>query len=115
MQDWQGKLVCDDFSGYKASFGGGIVEIGCMAHARRKYFELHDKHKSELAGQALRFIAGLYEIEREVRDAEPELRLEASSGIVIMWRKSLTSRSRAFSISRKSREENTSAEWWLSR
>ena len=74
---WLGKLVCDDFSGYKASFGGGIVEIGCMAHARRKYFELHDKHKSELAGQALRFIAGLYEIEREVRDAEPELRLEA--------------------------------------
>ena len=38
---------------------------------------MHDKHKSELAGQALRFIAGLYEIEREVRDAEPELRLEA--------------------------------------
>jgi len=29
-----------------------------------------------LAGQALRFIAGLYEIEREVRDAEPALRLE---------------------------------------
>lgn len=64
--------MCDDFSGYKASLGSGIIEIGCMAHAPRKYFEqLHDKHKSELAGQALRFIGGLYEIEREVRNAEP--------------------------------------------
>lgn len=32
LQNWQGKLVCDDFSGYKASFGSGIIEIGCMAH-----------------------------------------------------------------------------------
>ncbi|CAG9186980.1 IS66 family transposase ISBcen19 [Cupriavidus pampae] len=30
LQGWQGKLVCDDFSGYKASFGGGIVEIGTI-------------------------------------------------------------------------------------
>lgn len=76
LRDRQGKLVCDDFSGYKESFGSGVVEIGCMAHARRKFFDLHGKHKSELAGQALRFIAGLYEIEREVRNAAPALRLD---------------------------------------
>ncbi|KPX94650.1 Transposase IS66, partial [Pseudomonas amygdali pv. mori] len=35
---WNGKLVCDDFAGYKASFELGITEIGCMAHARRKFF-----------------------------------------------------------------------------
>ncbi len=35
---WNGKLVCDDFGGYKASFQQGITEIGCMAHARRKFF-----------------------------------------------------------------------------
>lgn len=33
--DWQAKRVCDDYSGYKASFGNGITEIGCMAHAQR--------------------------------------------------------------------------------
>ncbi len=38
LQDWKGKLVCDDFGGYKASFELGVTEIGCMAHARRKFF-----------------------------------------------------------------------------
>jgi hypothetical protein len=36
---WHGKLVCDDYGGYKASFLQGINEIGCAAHARRKFFE----------------------------------------------------------------------------
>ncbi|WP_017703357.1 IS66 family transposase, partial [Pseudomonas syringae] len=49
-------------------------EIGCMAHARRKFFELHATNKSTLAEQALRYIQLLYEIEREARDLEPELR-----------------------------------------
>ena len=81
LGQWQGKLVCDDFAGYKASFEGGITEIGCMAHAHLKFFELHDKHKSELAGQALRYIAGLYEIEAQARDAQPEQRLAGGPGL----------------------------------
>ncbi|KLJ13992.1 transposase, partial [Pseudomonas sp. TJI-51] len=52
LGDWRGKLVCDDFAGYKASFEQGIVEIGCMAHARRKFFDLHAANKSQLAEQA---------------------------------------------------------------
>jgi transposase len=36
LEKWQGKLVCDDYSGYKASFQQGIAEIGCAAHAQRK-------------------------------------------------------------------------------
>ncbi|MNB94602.1 Transposase IS66 family protein [compost metagenome] len=45
-----------------------------MAHARRKFFELHATNKSQLAEQALRYIQQLYEIEHEVRDLEPDLR-----------------------------------------
>jgi len=74
LAGWKGKLVCDDFGGYKASFDLGVTEIGCMAHARRKFFDLHATHKSQLAEQALRYIQLLYEIEREVRDLEPDLR-----------------------------------------
>ena len=37
---WKGKLVTDDFSGYKACFELGVTEAGCMAHARRKFHEL---------------------------------------------------------------------------
>ncbi len=74
LQDWKGKLVCDDFGGYKASFALGVTEIGCMAHARRKFFDLHATNKSTLAEQALRYIQLLYEIESEIRDLEPDLR-----------------------------------------
>jgi len=73
-QDWKDKLVCDDFDGYKASFELGVTEIGFMAHARRKFSELHATNKSTLAEQAVRYIQLLYEIESEVRDLEPDLR-----------------------------------------
>lgn len=74
LGDWKGQLVCDDYSGYKASFALGVTEIGCMAHARRKFYDLHITNKSVLAEQALRYIAALYEVEREVRDLEPDAR-----------------------------------------
>jgi transposase len=65
---WQGKLVTDDFSGYKACFELGVTEVGCMAHARRKFHELWANHGSPVGEQALKFFIQLYEIEREVRD-----------------------------------------------
>jgi len=41
-----------------------------MAHARRKFYDLHEANKSELAAKALEYIGGLYEIEREIRQAK---------------------------------------------
>ena len=67
LGEWKGTLVCDDYGGYKAGFAGGIQEAGCMAHARRHFFELHVNHQSQIAAQALHYIAQLYEIEREVK------------------------------------------------
>ncbi len=71
LGSWNGKLVCDDFAGYKASFELGFTEIGCMAHARRKFFDLHATNKSQVAEKALNYIAALYEAEREVRELKP--------------------------------------------
>ena len=71
---WNGKLVCDDFAGYKASFELGITEIGCMAHARRKFFDLHAANKSQLAEQAFHSIGGLYEVERHAKEMSDEAR-----------------------------------------
>jgi len=64
---WQGKLVCDDFSGYKACFEMGVTEAGCLAHARRKFHELWVNHQSAVGEQALKFFLRLYEVEREVQ------------------------------------------------
>ena len=49
---WRGKLVCDDFSGYKALFALGMTEVGCLAHARRKFHELWKNHQSTVAEAA---------------------------------------------------------------
>lgn len=73
--DWTGNLVCDDYVGYKACFTQGITEVGCMAHARRKFFDLHAASQSPVAAQALESIAGLYTVEREVKDLSVDERL----------------------------------------
>ena len=64
---WRGKLVCDDFSGYKALFELGVTEAGCLAHARRKFHELWVNQQSPIGEQALKLFIQLYEVEREVR------------------------------------------------
>ena len=74
LEGWQGKLVCDDYSGYKASFGQGVSEVACMAHARRKLFELHESGKSTLAATALEQIGRLYEIERQAKGLDDQQR-----------------------------------------
>jgi transposase len=72
LGDWKGSLICDDYGGYKASFANGITEVGCMAHARRKFFELHANGSSQIAGQALQTIGLLYDVERETQDLSAE-------------------------------------------
>lgn len=64
---WRGQLVCDDYAAYKVLFTQGVVEVGCMAHARRKFFDLHVNHKSQIAEAALKFFVLLYDVEREIR------------------------------------------------
>jgi len=45
----------------------GVTEVGCMAHARRKFFELHVANKSQIAEYALGLIGQFYGIEREAK------------------------------------------------
>lgn len=73
---WRGSLVCDDYAGYKASFTGGITEVGCMAHARRKFFDLHVSNKSQIAQQALAYISQLYDVERAIKHLPANERLQ---------------------------------------
>ena len=74
LGDWRGTLVCDDFSGYKASFALGVTEAGCLAHARRRFVDLQATSKSLIAETAVRFFAQLYEVEREVRTLDADER-----------------------------------------
>jgi transposase len=76
LGDWRGTLICDDFSGYKHLFKQGIIEAGCMAHARRKFHELYANHKSQIAEEALKLFGALYDIERQVQSLDAESRQE---------------------------------------
>jgi len=74
LGDWRGSLVCDDFSGYKQLMTQGVLEVGCLAHARRKFFELHANHQSQIAQGVLEQIAQVYDIEREIKAFDPQER-----------------------------------------
>jgi transposase len=71
---WKGCLTCDDFSGYKALIASGVTEVGCLAHARRKFFDLHAANQSQIAEFALTQFARVYDIEREVKELGTEQR-----------------------------------------
>ena len=49
---------------------GGVTEVGCLAHARRKFFDLHAANKSQIAEFALEQFARVYEIERQVKELD---------------------------------------------
>jgi transposase len=67
---WSGKLVCDDYSGYKALFEREVVEVGCLAHARRKFHDLHENHRSQIAADALVYFRALYDVETRAREKQ---------------------------------------------
>ena len=76
LKEWRGHLMVDDFGGYKQLFaeGRGITELGCWAHARRKFFDLHAANKSPIAAEALTRIGELYAVEREGRELDEKAR-----------------------------------------
>jgi len=45
---WNARQVWDNFTDNKASFELGIIEIGCIAFAGPKCFDLHAANKSQL-------------------------------------------------------------------
>jgi len=74
LDHWRGTLVCDDYAGYKALIADGVTEAGCMAHARRKFFELHTSHQSQLAAVALGYFQRLYALEGLLAEVSAEER-----------------------------------------
>lgn len=79
LASYSGILQVDAFAGYNGLFeDGSIVEAACWAHARRKYFDIHQNEQripGTLAHQALQRIARLYAVETDIRGQPPDERL----------------------------------------
>jgi transposase len=75
LQDWRGHLMVDDYGGYKSLFQKGVTELACLAHCRRKFFDLHAAGGHPVAEEALLRIGQLYAVEAQGRHGDAAARL----------------------------------------
>lgn len=76
LRAFRGILQADGYAGFVGLYGDGrVVEAACLAHARRKFWDVHEATKSPLAREALDRIAALYRIEDTIRGRPPDQRL----------------------------------------
>ncbi|HTI81626.1 MAG TPA: IS66 family transposase [Acetobacteraceae bacterium] len=79
LDGFTGVLQVDAYAGYDALTrpgrqAGPITLAYCLAHARRRFFDLHKGGNQPVATEAVRRIADIYEIEAGIRGKEPEMR-----------------------------------------
>jgi transposase len=78
LEGFKGYLMTDGYAGY-GDIGRtvGIERLACWAHVRRRFVEavrVQPKGKRGKADEAVALIGRLYRIEREFKDAKPEVR-----------------------------------------
>jgi transposase len=70
FKDFKGYLQADAYSAYDGLYKSGkIVEVGCMMHARRKFYEARTSDPPR-SHQALAWISLLYDVERDAKKRE---------------------------------------------
>ena len=77
VKDFRGILQADAYGGFRELYERAhepLIEAACMAHARRKFFDLHVATESPVAREALERIGMLYKIEEDCRGKSPEER-----------------------------------------
>ncbi len=87
LEGYQGYLQTDDYAGYNAvAATKGVTQLGCWAHARRKFIEAqkatvgktkskaNNTNKVSKADMAVSLIAKLYAIEKTIKEADAETR-----------------------------------------
>jgi transposase len=78
LAGYRGYLQADAYGGYDAFFKNperGLIEVGCMAHARRHFRKALESDQARM-GPALLLIAQLYRVEKQARALASADRLE---------------------------------------
>lgn len=74
LETFEGYIQADAFKGYDKLFKDPRrIEVGCMAHARRKWVKAQGS-SPQVAGQALDLFGELYAVEKEAKEFTPEQR-----------------------------------------
>lgn len=67
LENFTGVLHADGYAGFKGLFETGrVIEAGCWAHVRRKFFDVHAATASPIAKEALDRIGQLYAVEATI-------------------------------------------------
>jgi transposase len=75
LKDFTGWMHADGYAGFEELYRrGNIKEVACLAHIRRKFFDIHAANGSGIAKEALERIAALYRIESSIRGKPPDER-----------------------------------------
>ena len=77
LKGFKGWMHADGYAGFNELYrSGGISEVACLAHVRRKFTDIFQADGSPIADpEAIRRIAELYSIEKQVRGRLPDERV----------------------------------------
>jgi transposase len=65
---YEGFMHADGYAGFNDLYRTGkVTEVACMAHIRRKFADIHKSQGSAIAEEAIKRIAKLNGVEKEVR------------------------------------------------
>ncbi|NKB56764.1 MAG: IS66 family transposase [Alphaproteobacteria bacterium] len=77
LADFTGFMHADGYAGVNDLYRTGkVTEVACMAHIRRKFVDIHKAQGSAIAEEAIKRIATLYGVEKEVRGQSPDQRVK---------------------------------------
>ena len=77
LKDYVGILQADAYAGYNPIYDSGqVLEAACWAHARRKFYDIHEAQPTPVTTYVLAQIGELYKIEAGIRGSPPERRGE---------------------------------------
>lgn len=78
LSAFKGVLQVDGYAGFeRLASEGDVVLAACWAHARRKFYDVHQATGSPIAAEALRRIGELYAVEKAIRGRNQTERKEA--------------------------------------
>ena len=80
LTPFKGLLHADSYAGYDRVYRRKeqpLVAIACMAHVRRKFYDIHKAQTTAFTEQVLNLIGHLYIIEKTIRGKPPEKRKSA--------------------------------------
>jgi transposase len=78
LANYTGFMHADGYAGFNDLYRAGkVTEVACMAHIRRKFVDIHKSQGSAIAEEAIKRIAQLYGVEKDIRGQPPDVRVKA--------------------------------------